>query len=112
MQVKANLEGNLVRINIPNFPAWFVNLQEEDRLELARCGRAAGELFMKEWLVKSSCIPPDPVETPPPSPLPDSLDHLPNETSGILTHSLPLPRPDLHHNPPLKLQRLTRRWSV
>jgi len=109
---KTTLEGNLVRVHIPNFPAWFVNLQEEDRLELASCGRAAGEAFMKEWTVKSSCIPPDPVETPRPSPSPNSPVHPPNESSGTLLHSLPLLHQGLHHNPPLKSSQKTRRWSV
>jgi len=109
---KTDLEGNLVRVHIPNFPAWFVNLQEEDRLELASVGRAAGEAFMKEWLVKSSCSPPDPVETPLPSPSPSSPVHPPNESSGTLLHSLPLPHQDLHRNPPLKSLPRIRRWSV
>ena len=109
---KTALEGNLVRVHIPNFPAWFVNLQEEDRLELASCGRTAGEAFMKEWPVKSSCILPDPVKTLLPSPLPESPVHPPNESSGTLIHSLPLLHQDLHHNPPLKSSPLTRRWSV
>lgn len=109
---KTELEGHLVRVHIPNFPTWFVNLQEEDRVELASAGRTAGEVFMKEWLVKSSGILPDPVETLPPSPLRESPAHPPNESSGTLLHSLPLPHPDLHRNPPLKSSRLTRRWSV
>jgi len=109
---KTALEGNLVRVHIPNFPAWFINLQEEDRLELASAGRAAGEAFMKEWLVKNSGTPPDPVKTLPPSPLPEFPAHPPNESSGTLTHSLPLLHQDLHHNPPLKSSRLIRRWSV
>jgi len=109
---KTEIEGNLVRVHIPNFPAWFVNLQEEDRVELASCGRIAGELFMKEWLVKSSGTPPDPVKTLRPSPSPESLVHLPDESSGTLLHSLPLLPPDLHRNPPLKSSPLTRRWSV
>lgn len=109
---KSELVGNLVRVHIPNFPAWFVNLQEEDRLELASAGRAAGEAFMKEWLVKNSGSPPDPVKTLLPSPSLDSPVHPPNEMSGTLTHSLPLLHQDLHHNPPLKSSPKIRRWSV
>ena len=109
---KVEMKGNLVQVHIPNFPSWFVNLQEEDRLELASAGRLAGEAFMKEMLAKSSCSLPDPVETLLPSPSPDSLEHLPDETTDILTHSLPLLHPGLRHNPPLKSSPLTRRWSV
>jgi predicted acylesterase/phospholipase RssA len=109
---KTELEGNLVRVHIPNFPAWFVNLQEEDRVELASCGRAAGEVFMKEWLARSSGTPPDLVSTSHPSPAPSSLVHPLSETSDIPIHSLPSLYPGLHHNPPLKLLQLNRRWSV
>ena len=109
---KTELEGNLVRVHIPNFPAWFINLQEEDRLELASAGRIAGEVFMKEWLVKSSGSPPDPVKTLLPSPSLSSPVHPPDETSGTLPHSLPLLHQDLLHNPPLKSLPRIRRWSV
>ena len=109
---KTELSGNLVRVHISNFPAWFVNLQEEDRLELVTVGRTAGEMFMKAWTAKSSYIPPDPVEMLLPSPPPNSPVHLPNERMDILIHSLPFLHPGSHHNPPLKSSQLIRRWSV
>jgi len=109
---KTELNGNLVRVHISNFPAWFVNLQEEDRLELASVGKAAAEVFMQAWTAKSSYTPPDPVETLLPSPPPNSPVHLPNESLDILLHSSPLLHLDLHRNPPLKSSQLTRRWSV
>jgi len=109
---KMELSGNLVRVHIPNFPAWFVNLQEEDRLELATVGRTAAELFMKAWTARNSYILPDPVETPLPVPPPNSPVHLPNERMDTPIHSLSLLPLDSHRNPPLKSSRLTRRWSV
>jgi len=109
---KVELEGNLVRVHIPNFPAWFINLQDEDRLELSSAGRTAGELFMKEWIAKSSCSRPDPLETLPPSPAPTLPENRAAETSDILIHCSSLPPPDLRRNPPSQSSRLTRRWSV
>jgi len=109
---KTEFNGNIIRIHIPNFPAWFINLQEEDRLELATAGRAAGNAFMQAWTAKSSCTRPDLVETLLPSPPPNSPVHLGVERSDIPIHSSPFLSLDLHRNPPLKSSRLTRRWSV
>lgn len=109
---KTELEGNLVRVHIPNFPAWFVNLQEEDRLELATVGRTAGDVFMQAWTARNSYTLPDPVETRLPVPPPNSPVHLPDESLDTPIHSLPLLHQGLHRNPPLKSSRLTRRWSV
>jgi hypothetical protein len=109
---KVELEGNLVRVHIPNFPAWFINLQQEDRDELASAGRTAGEAFMKEWIAKTSCSRPDPVETPPPFPVPTLPANREAETLDTLTHCSSSLLPDLHRNPPCQSSRLTRRWSV
>jgi len=109
---KTEFTGNIIRIHIPNFPAWFINLQQEDRLELATAGRAAGDAFMQAWTAKSSCIRPDLVETLLPSPPPNSPVHLGVERSDIPIHSSLLLPLDLHRNPPLKSSQLTRRWSV
>jgi len=109
---KTELEGNLVRVHIPNFPAWFVNLQEEDRAELAACGKQAGETFMQAWTAKNSDSRPDPAEMPPPSPPPNSPAHFAVERLGIRTPSSPLRLPDLRRNQPSQSGPLTRRWSV
>jgi predicted acylesterase/phospholipase RssA len=106
------LKGHLLPVHIPNFPAWYLNLKEEDRLELATVGRAAGHLFMKEWLAKSSCTRSDPVKTQLPSPSPTSPAHPAVETSDTLRYSSPSLPPGLHRNPPWKSSPLTRRWSV
>jgi predicted acylesterase/phospholipase RssA len=109
---KTSVEGNLIRVHIPNFPAWFVNLQEEDRRELASAGRTAGEAFMQEWTAKSACTRSDPVHMSHPSPALVCPEHPAAETSDTPIHCSSLPPPDLHRSPPLKLPRSTRRWSV
>ena len=103
---------NIIRVTIPNFPAWYLSLTPEDRIELATAGQTAAEEFMKVWLAENSRILPDPEGRLLPSPPPNSPVHLGVERSDTPLPLLPFQPLAVHRNPPLKSSRLNRRWSV
>jgi predicted acylesterase/phospholipase RssA len=107
-----NAYKNIIRVIVPNFPAWYLSLTPEDRVELATAGRTAGEEFMKVWLAENSRIHPDPEGRLLPSPPPNSPVHLGVERSDTPLPLLPFQLLAVHRNPPLKPSRLNRRWSV
>ena len=103
---------NIIRVIVPNFPAWYLSLTPEDRVELAVAGQTAAQEFMKVWLAENSQTRSDPLDRILPSPPPNSPAHLGVERSDTLLPLLPFQPLDVHHNPPLKSLRSKRRWSV